>query len=187
MMKNKKEIERLSKEEMDRIIQATYDDKDFLFYNALLNLARKSGRRLGEYYGLKVKDIDFKNQTMYTLVLKKRKKVKSEAILDDQVCSLLIALIKTEHLKEDDFVFRKYSYRTIQRKFKQFARKAGIMKDVTFHHIRHYVITGLLREGWSLAWVQKISGHTSLSSLSIYDHVVASDLKKEVQNVMKRL
>jgi integrase/recombinase XerD len=177
----------LSKEEVDAIIQATFDDREFLFYNTLLNLARKTGRRLGEYYSLKVKDVDFKSQTIYTLVLKKRKKVKSEAILDDQVCALLNALIKTENLEEDNFVFRKFSYRTIQRKFKLFAKKAGIVKNVTFHHLRHYVITGLLREGWSLSWVQRISGHTSLSSLSIYDHVVASDLKKEIQDVMKKL
>ena len=77
-----------SREEMDAIINASMED-DFFFM--LFKIARKTGRRLGEYFDVQVKDIDFDRRVMMTKVLKRRQKVLKEAMDDDE----LIYLIKT--------------------------------------------------------------------------------------------
>ena len=80
-----------TKEEMDALIEATIGDD---FFYMLFKVARKTGRRLGEYYEVKVKDIDFEKRVMMTLVLKKRKRVEKEAILDDELAYLIKTYIQ---------------------------------------------------------------------------------------------
>jgi len=182
MPKSKPEI--FLKEEINKIIDASMLDE---YYYVLFLVAKKTGRRLAEYYDLKVKDIDFDRQIMVTKVLKKRRRVESEAVLDNELCRELRKLIERNKLKPSDYVFRKYSYRTIQYRTKQFVKKVGIQKNFIFHNFRHYFITELIRNGWSLSMIQKLTGHTSLASLGIYDHVVARDIKQQAQDALNNL
>ena len=107
-----------TKEEMDAIINATIDDD---FFYMLFKVARKTGRRLGEYYEVKVKDIDYDRRIMMTQVLKRRQKVMKEAILDDELIMLIKRYIQKEKLKLDDYLFRKVGYRQIQNRIVSYA------------------------------------------------------------------
>jgi integrase len=60
-----------TKEEIDAIIDKAADND---FYFTLFNVAKTTGRRLGEYYEVKVKDIDFDKDIMMTTILKRRMK-----------------------------------------------------------------------------------------------------------------
>ncbi len=60
-----------TREEMDKILEASMEDE---FFYMLFKVARKTGRRLGEYYDVQVKDVDFDRKVMMTKVLKRRKK-----------------------------------------------------------------------------------------------------------------
>lgn len=172
----------LSKEEIEAIIKATMEDD---FYYTLFFLAKKTGRRLGEYYDLKVKDIDYSKNILVTKILKRKKKIDAEAVIDDETCRILKQFISIEKLSLEDYVFHKYSYRDIQRKIKFYSNKAGITKNVSFHNFRHYFVTELLKQGWSYDKVAKLTGHGTISSLSSYDHVVASDIKSQAIEAIK--
>jgi len=173
-----------TKEEMDNLITATIADD---FYYMFFQVARKTGRRLGEYYGVQVKDIDFDRRIMMTQVLKRRARVQKEAILDDELMILIQRYILKNNLKLEDYLFRKVSYRQIQNKVKYYAKKANIDHNVSFHNFRHYFVTELFRAGWTYDKISKLTGHSSVGTLALYDHTVASDIAGEAREAIKNL
>lgn len=173
-----------TKEEMDKIIDASMDSD---FFYMLFNVAKKTGRRLGEYYEVKVKDVDFDRGIMMTKVLKKRKKVEKEAILTEDLIYLIKTYIRKNSLKLEDYLFRKVSYRQIQNKIKYYSKKAGVEHNVSFHNFRHYFVTELFKKGWSYDKIAKLTGHTSIGTLVSYDHTVASDIAKEAREDVRDL
>ena len=70
---------------------------------------------------------------------------------------------------------------------KTFAKKAGIKHNVSFHNFRHYLITELVRKGWSYDKIAKLTGHSSVGTLSTYDHAVATDIKEDALIALKDL
>lgn len=158
---------------MDNIINATIDDD---FFYMLFQVAKKTGRRLGEYYDVKVKDIDFERGIMMTKVLKRRQRVEKEAILDTDLIMLIKRYILKERLKLEDYLFRKVGYRQIQNKVVYYAKLARVPHKVSFHNFRHYFITELFKKGWTYDKIAKLTGHSSVGTLSFYDHSVASDI-----------
>lgn len=181
----KTEVIPCSKEEMDKLIAATIQDT---FFNMLFKTARTTGRRLGEYYDVRVKDVFDKpdgTKIMMTKVLKKRRKVEKEAILREDIYYQILQYIAQNKLNLEDYLFRKVSYRQIQNKIKVYAKKAGITHNVVFHNFRHYFITELVRKGWSYDKIAKLTGHTSVGTLTVYDHVIASDIKDDALEAIK--
>lgn len=180
----KEQIVPCTKEEMDKLIDvAQIDDFWYMFFK----VAKKTGRRLGEYYDIQVKHIDFDRKIMLTKVLKRRRRVEKEAILDDELAYLLKRHISKNKLKLEDFVFRKVSYRQIQNKVKTYAKKAGIGHKVSFHNFRHYFVTELIKKGWSYEKIAKLTGHGSVGTLAVYDHLVASDIANEAREDIRNL
>ena len=178
----KTEIIPCTKEEIDKIIEASMDDD---FFYMLFNVARKTGRRLGEYYEVKVEDLDYDRKIMLTRVLKRRKKIQKEAILTDELIYLIKRYIAKEKLKLTDYLFRKVGYRQIQNRICSYAKKAGISHKVSFHNFRHYFVTELFKKGWSYDRIAKLTGHSSVGTLTVYDHTVASDIADETRESIK--
>ena len=179
-----------TKEEMDSLIAAALDD-DYTYM--LFKLARKTGRRLGEYYDAQVKDFDPKKMILLTKVLKRRQKVYKEAILDEELTYLIQRHIARCKLKLEDYLFRKQtedksiSRRQIQNRVSLYAKKAGINHPVSFHNFRHYFVTELFKKGWTYDKIAKLTGHTSVSTLAVYDHTVASDIALDARGAIKDL
>lgn len=171
-----------TKEEIDKIIEAASDNE---FYYTLFMTAKTTGRRIGEYYNVKVNDIDFEKRIMVTQVLKRKKFVQKEAILTEEIARLLKQYILRNHLKLEDYVFRKVSYRQIQNAVPSYAKKAGVPHNVSFHNFRHYFVTELVRKGWHYDKIAKLTGHSSPSTLVNYDHAVASDIKEDALEALK--
>ena len=167
-----------TREEMDDIINATIGD-DFFFM--LFKVARKTGRRLGEYFDVQVKDIDFERRIMMTKVLKRRQRVMKEAILDDDLIYLIKSYIQKNKLKLEDYLFRKVGYRQIQNRIMFYAKKAGVKHKVSFHNFRHYFVTELFKKGWTYDKIAKLTGHSSVGTLALYDHTVASDIAEKAR------
>jgi len=132
--------------------------------------------------GVKVKDIDLNTGMMRVWVLKRRKQAQDETILTKEALQTVKHYILRHKLKPEDYLFRQKSYRSIQSAVERFAKKAGIKHKVSIHCFRHYFVTHLKKKGWTNDKISKLTGHKSVGSLSIYDHVIASDIKDDALN-----
>jgi integrase/recombinase XerC len=68
--------------------------------------------------------------------------------------------------------------RRVQQVLDKYASKAGIVKKVHPHMLRHTFATHLLDGGADLRVVQELLGHARLSSTEIYTHVTHSQARK---------
>lgn len=62
--------------------------------------------------------------------------------------------------------------------FKQYVEKAGLSSDITPHTLRHSFATHMLDRNADLINVQKLLGHTSISTTQVYTHVSRERLRE---------
>lgn len=77
----------------------------------------------------------------------------------------------------------------IRRIVRQYAAAADITRRITPHMLRHTAATQLLEAGLDIRFVQKILGHSSVTTTEIYTHVADHVLRAEIArvNVRERL
>lgn len=181
----------LTKHEILQCIDATRNKK----HKLMIALGYGAGLRVSEIVNLKIRDLDFGRnliyvrnakgckdrvsllpQTLYEEIkdfisLRKRSvlRLKNQPKFLDEVIGNLY-FFASERLYKPK-IGGKMSVRTVQEVFKNAVRKAGIMKNATFHSLRHSFATHLIENGTNLAYVQKLLGHTSIKTTMVYTQV----------------
>jgi site-specific recombinase XerD len=165
----------LSHEEIMRII----DSLKNLKHKMLLSLAYGAGLRVSEVVGLRVNHVDFEKHFLYVRQGKgQRDRI---TLLPDKLENQL--KLFCEGRESAAFVFEserggKLTTRTAQKVFESALKKAGIIKEVTFHSLRHSFATHLLENGTDLRYVQELLGHANIRTTQIYTHVTATAIGK---------
>lgn len=164
----------LSKSEVKAILDAT----DNLKHKAILTTIYGAGLRISEAAKLKGLDIDSNN--MQIVIRQGKGKKDRYSLLSKTNLNLLRDYWKRYHPK--DYLFSgknavdHISVRTIQKTFDQALAKAGINKDATVHTLRHSFATHLLEAGTDICHIQRLLGHTSIKTTTIYLHLRRLDL-----------
>lgn len=163
----------LSKEEINRVIQSTNNMK----HKLILMFLYYAGLRLDEARNIKWQDINFDRETIH---LKTAKGDKERVVF---LHKKLTDALKMYGISQEGSIFvsqrdELYNKRTIQQVVKYSSKKAGIMKKVTPHTLRHSFATHLLEAGADIRYIQQLLGHKDLKTTQIYKHVANKDIKK---------
>lgn len=174
----------LSKEEVRDLIKTTPAKRDRLIVEFLYS----SGCRVSECIKLQTENMNFKERIASIRGGKGNKD--RTIILSKDWLKKIKTYIDRKKVKTP-FVFSKkngkpLSSDTIQRIVKTAAGKAGILKKVTPHTLRHSYATHLLEAGENIRKIQELLGHSDLSTTQIYTKVSMKELKK-VKSPLDRL
>lgn len=147
---------------------------------AILELLYSTGLRVGELVSLDLDQLNFEPE-----MIKVKGKGSKERIVPfgtNAKRALLAYFPYREQLLEKRgrlnepalFINRlgsRLTARSVQRMVQKKALKAGIIKKVTPHTLRHAMASHMLESGADLKTIQDILGHASLATTQIYTHI----------------
>jgi len=70
---------------------------------------------------------------------------------------------------------------SIRSKLRKFAGKAGIVRRVTPHMLRHTAATLLIENGVDIRYVQRLLGHSTIATTEIYTHICDEALRTTLE------
>ena len=103
-------------------------------------------------------------------------------ILKRYINTSRVILVKGKDTNELFLNFRgdKISRVGIWKIVKEAMRKSGVEKNIHPHTFRHSFATHLIQHGADLRAVQRMLGHSDITTTEIYTHVDSSHLKKQI-------
>ena len=172
-------VQRLSREEETKLINQAY--REHSQNGLLLKTLFLTGARVAEFVSLKVEDFFFDEQM---ILINHGKGGKSRYV---PILPELSHELRT-HLggRATGYIFEsnrqtKFSTRRIQQIVKETADRAGIIKKVHPHLLRHTVATFLLEKGMPLEQIQKFLGHSKIETTQIYAESSTAMMKEGYQ------
>jgi integrase/recombinase XerD len=159
----------LERSDLEAIFKAIPNIK----YRAAIILLYASGLRIGECCALKVRNVESGNRMMLRIEDGKGKKDRY-TVLSVRALELLREYYKAYRPKEYLFEGKEgqpISESTITRALKIAAVNAGIKKPVYPHLLRHCFATHLLEKGVPLNEIQRLMGHSHISTTAGYAQV----------------
>lgn len=173
----------LSKEEVWKLL----NHAPLLKHKMLIALLYGCGLRCMEVRGIRLADLDFDRKVLH---VKSGKGNKDRLMpLSDHHIRGLQSYIGAEHPKE--FLFNgkpngrgggdfdsRYSQRGVQWAVKEACKKAGILKEVSVHTLRHTYATHLLEDGMDILSVRDLLGHENIETTLLYLHLAQLEKRK---------
>ena len=173
----------LSKEEMWSML----NHAGSLKHKILLALLYSCGLRCSEVRNIRLRDIDFDRMQLHIVRGKggKDRYVPLSPHLLRGIRRYMAVYKPQEWLlygnlkgKLKSRGVKQYSVRGIQWMIKSICRKAGILKEVNVHSLRHTYATHLLEDGLDILTLQFLLGHTCLQTTMIYLRICQVDRKR---------
>lgn len=143
---------------------------------AVIELLFATGVRISELCSLKPSDIDLTNNTI--LIYGKGAKERILQLGNPEVIATLNLYQETfrESIDSCGYFFvnklkHKLSDQSVRFMINRYAELAGINQHITPHMFRHSFATLLLEQDVDIRYIQKMLGHSSISTTEIYTHV----------------
>ena len=165
-----------SVEEINKLLDTTKNLK----HEAIFALTYSSGVRLNELCHLRIRDID--SSRMQIRVVNGKGRKDRYTILSKRALEVLREYFKK--YSPLDYLFYGHDKKkaicdgTVQRALKKNLKNAGIIKDASFHTLRHTFATHLLEQGVNIKVIQELLGHSSIRTTMIYIHLINFDISK---------
>lgn len=174
----------LDLEDIKKMLSVMLETKYFLRDITMLELMYASGLRVSELVGLKLGDINFEAGFIRVKGKGDKERVVPVAQHSLERIKQYLTEIRPKLLKKkaSDYLFLNNRGQPMTRQrfwqnLKEIGKVAGI--DVTPHMIRHSFATHLLEGGADLRSLQKMLGHSDISTTQIYTKVSMDRLKRE--------
>jgi site-specific recombinase XerD len=192
MQKGKKfPAEILTEEEIDLIFRTLSKRAPTQVRNrALFYVGLKGGLRISEALHLMPRDVDTKANTIHVR-FGKGGKSRLVGIADDG-CLAIDAWMKKRAqlgLNADMHLFCSLDGKPlftsyVRASMARLRRRTGILKRLHFHQLRHTCAYRMMARGKSLGIIQKMLGHSSLATTSLYlDHVAPLDVVNAMKDI----
>ena len=173
----KKTPEFLNFEEIEQFLN--FDDKKAsveknLRDKAIVELLYSTGLRVSELVSLNIEDLDFENNLIKVVGKGKKERIVIFGNTAKEKIKRYLDLRSSKVKKGPLFVNlkgKRLTSRAVQLIIKERAVKCGILKNVTPHVLRHTFATHLLNQGMDIRLIQKLLGHSRLSTTQIYTQV----------------
>ncbi len=165
----------LSKDEIKLLLSSLDNRKSKL----MISLMYACGMRVSELTNLRILNLNFEEKIGHII----QGKGKKDRIFNipNFIFSDLKEQEKIQKYLKQEYLFTgpngKLSSRNIQKIVTSASKRAGIKKDVHCHTLRHSFATHLLENGIDIRLIQKILGHSSISTTELYTHVSNEQLK----------
>ena len=192
------EIEFLDGGELDRLLEAASGTSvKALRDRAILELLFSAGLRVSELISINRDQINLarqefsvkgKGDKIRIVFVSNTAKEALEKYLDKRMSSIggsafggdidPALFVRFSKKKKTETDKKRLTPRSIQRIVKFYAAKAGIVKDVHPHTLRHSFATDLLANGADIRSVQTMLGHSSITTTQIYTHITNQQLKE---------
>ncbi len=144
-----------------------------------------TGMRVGELSGITVNCVDIYERKIK--IFGKGARERYVYLPDEELCELVHAYIQQRQITEPDnnnFLVNSRgqpaSTQFLRKLIKEVAEKAFTKQKVTPHMLRHSAACELLESGLDIRFVQRLLGHSSISTTEIYTHVNDRQLKDKV-------
>lgn len=186
-----RQVEFLTIEEIKRLLKSVSGSElSDLRDRAILEMLFSTGLRVSELAGLNRENVDLKNGEFS--VRGKGGKIRV-VFISEEARNALICYIQARkdldpalfiHIRETKKTDNKsengslrLTVRSMQRIVRKYAIRAGLIKKVTPHTLRHSFATDLLINGADIRSVQEMLGHSSITTTQIYTHITNKRLK----------
>ncbi|NGZ90199.1 tyrosine-type recombinase/integrase [Psychroflexus maritimus] len=154
-------------------VKAIFSHVNNIKHKLALMLIYSSGLRISEAINLTWKDINFEAHKIHIKGAKGKK---------DRIVMLAYVLVeKLKQYKEmfpsEGFVFegqikgQPYTASSIRSVMRRACKNAGIEEKATVHTLRHSFATHVLNSGTDIRFIQKILGHSSIKTTTVYTRV----------------
>ena len=185
-------VEYLDRDELERLFRAV-DDSDVRGRRdkAILETLYSTGLRVSELTSLNRNQVDLercefmvtgKGRKNRIVFLSERARDAIDAYFRLRDDNYDPVFINYRHFKKEESSTKGENRRltrvSVEYIVKNYAQKAGIIKKVTPHVLRHSFATELLINGADIRSVQEMLGHASITTTQIYTHLTNQRLKE---------
>jgi len=184
-------------EEVDLLLaQPTKEDMsrpDIMRDAAMMSLLYASGMRVSELVALNVDDVNL--AAGYVRCFGKQAKERiipvAPSVVETVKNYIEQARPKMLHSPEEKALFLNIRGTRLTRQgfwliLKEYARKAGITKNITPHTLRHSFATHMLNNGADLRTVQELLGHANITTTQVYTQLTKEHVRRSYEKAHPR-
>lgn len=190
LKENRKTFQTVPKDVINKIFKYYNDhleDKQKVKYYLLLRLLLNTGMRINELLHVKVKDVDFKLNTIHVRITKTKQE--RWVFYDNQTSILLQSYVYKYLIK--GYIFQNKNgnpmqYKSMMKNLTRLRRTLRIDCSISPHKWRHTFATNYIMNGGDTATLQKLLGHNNLSTTERYLHLNLDLLRKRYLETMNK-